>query len=133
MGNAPKPNHKRTQSESSSCKKLLTSLGLMLALGLLTSTQAVAEMLDGASIRKLALQGTWATQDKWGRYWSWSEDNSVCLRLFDQNGDCSDTDTWKIDGDVICYELKWWGEIAGVRSQCVSVAALGDIHYETRY
>jgi hypothetical protein len=132
MGNASKPNNKRTLSESSFCKKRLIGLGL-LALGIFAGSQAVAETLDGPSIRKLALQGTWAAHDKWSGYWSWSADNSVCLRLFDQYDDCSDTGTWKIDGNVICYELQWWGETSGVRSQCVSVASLGGLHYETRY
>ncbi len=133
VGNAPKPNHTRTHSESSSCKKRLTGMGLVLVLGVLAGTQAVAETLDGASVRKLAHQGVWAGRDKWGGYWSWNADNSVCLRLFDQNGECSDTGSWKIVGDEICYELKWWGEIMGVRSQCVSVNRLSDIHYETRF
>ena len=61
MGNAPKP-HKRTQTESSSCRKRVASLGLTLALGLLTSAQAAAETLDSAAIQKLALQGTWAAE-----------------------------------------------------------------------
>jgi hypothetical protein len=93
---------------------------------------AVAQALDGSEIRDLALRGAWLAQENWG-YWSWSDDNSVCLRLFGPDGDCADTGRWTIDGDVMCYALTWWGESYDVRQNCFTVHSKGGFHYETRY
>jgi hypothetical protein len=93
---------------------------------------AVAQALDGSEIRDLALRGVWLAQENWG-YWSWRDDNSVCLRLFGPDGDCADTGHWAIDGDVMCYELTWWGESYDVRQNCFTVHSKGGFHYETRY
>jgi len=107
--------------------------GLAISLGFLGSYPAVAEVLDGEAIRNLALRGTWAAvPSDWG-YWSWSEDNTVCLRVFGPDGDCADTGTWNIDGDVMCYELTWWGESYDIRKNCYTVHPLDGGSYETRY
>ena len=132
MTNAPKRNFGIKQSKSSNRGKLLASLGLMLTLCLLANSPAEAQALDGTAIQKLALQGTWAAEKDWGN-WSWSEDNTVCLRLTDQSGDCADTGTWTINGDVMCYELAWWGESYDVRKNCFTVNSLGDDRYEALY
>jgi hypothetical protein len=84
------------------------------------------------AIRKLALKGTWAAQNDWG-YWSWSEDGTLCLRVFGPDGDCADTGTWSINGEVMCYELTWWGEGYDVRKNCYTVHGLDGEHFETRY
>ncbi len=55
------------------------------------------------------------------------------FRLLDQNGDCADTGTWTINGDAMCYELTWWGETEGDRTNCLTVHALGDDRYEALY
>ncbi len=104
----------------------------ILALGVLANSPAEAQTLDGTAVEKLALQGTWAAENDWGN-WSWSEDNTVCLRLADQSGDCADTGTWTVNGDVMCYELTWWGEAGDVKANCFTVHALGDGRYEARY
>ncbi len=98
----------------------------------LFASPSLAEQLDGAAVRELALQGTWQAQNDWG-YWSWSEDGSVCLRMIGPEGDCADTGTWHIDGDVMCYELTWWGSSYDIRTNCYTVHSLGDGNYETRY
>lgn len=105
---------------------------LAVSLELFSSSSAVAQALHGDAIQDLALQGTWAAQNDWG-YWSWSEDNTLCLRVFGPDGDCADTGTWSISGDVMCYELAWWGEAYDVRKNCYTVQALSDGGYETRY
>ncbi len=132
MTNAPKRNFGIKQSKSSNRGKLLASLGLMLTLCLLANSPAEAQALDGTAIQKLALQGTWVAERAWGN-WSWSEDNTICLRLVDQSGDCADTGTWTINGDVMCYELTWWGESYGVRKNCFTVNSLGDDRYEALF
>ena len=114
-------------------RRRLASLGLMLMLGLLASSPAEAQALNGAAVQKLALQGTWvAERTGWG-YWSWGADNTVCLRLLNETEDCADTGTWTINGDVMCYELTWWGEAYDVRINCFTVHAVGDDRYETLY
>ncbi len=133
MTNAPKRNHGTKQSRPCNRGKRLASLGLILTLGLLANSPAEAQALDGTAIQKLALQGTWAAEEAgWGN-WSWREDNTVCLRLLDQNGDCADTGTWTINGDAMCDVLTWWGETEGDRTNCLTVHALGDDRYEALY
>ena len=110
----------------------LASLGLMLTLGLLANSPAEAQALKGTAIQKLALQGTWVAEADWG-YWSWGADNTVCLRCLNQTGDCADTGTWTINGDVMCYELTWWGESYDVRTNFFTVHVLGDDRYEALY
>ena len=110
-----------------------TCTGLIITLGFFSSSLANAQALDEKAIQDLALQGTWAAEKKdWG-YWSWSEDNTVCLRVISADGDCADTGTWTVDGNVMCYELTWWGKSYDVRKNCFTVHALGDGRYETLY
>jgi len=105
---------------------------LIITLGFFSSYPASAQALDGNAIQNLALQGTWAAEKDWG-YWSWSEDKTVCFRKIGADGDCADTGTWAVDGDVMCYELTWFGESYGVRKNCFTVQKLGDGRYETLY
>ncbi len=113
----------------------LASLGLMLTLGLLANSPAEAQALNGTAIQKLALQGTWVADRNAGlpEHWSWGADNTVCLRLLNETGDCADTGTWTINGDVMCYELTWWGEADDDRINCFTVHAVGDDRYEALY
>ena len=111
----------------------LASLGLMLTLGLLANSPAEAQALNGTAVQRLALQGTWAAEDAEFGYWSWGADNTVCFRLHNQTGDCADTGTWRINDDVMCYELTWWGKSIGIRTNCFTVHVLGDDRYEALY
>lgn len=86
------------------------------------------QALNKDALTKLALQGTWQTK-RFG-HWSWNEDNSVCLRLLGLDEDCSDTGTWKIDEDILCYELTWWGESYQIKKNCFTVVALDGGRYE---
>lgn len=111
----------------------LASLVLLLTVGLFNYSAAETQTLNGAAILKLALQGTWAADHAESGYWSWGADNTVCFRLLDPTGDCADTGTWKINGDVMCYELTWWGESIGDRTNCFTVQARGYDRYEALY
>jgi hypothetical protein len=124
--------HKLVRSGPSNRWGRLACAGIAIALGCFSSSSASAQALDGNAIHELALKGTWAAENDWG-YWSWSEDKTVCFRKIGANGDCADTGTWAIDGDVMCYELTWFGESYDVRKNCVTVHALDDGRYETRY
>ena len=89
-----------------------------------------AQALGEDAVRELALQGTWAAEKDWG-YWSWSDDNTVCLRVYSADGDCTDKGTWSVDGEVLCYELEWWGETYDLRKNCFTVQPMDDGRYET--
>ena len=89
-----------------------------------------AQALGEDAVRELALQGMWAAEKDWG-YWRWSEDNSVCLRVYSPDGDCTDKGTWNVNGEVLCYELEWWGETYDVRKNCFTVQPLDEGRYET--
>ncbi len=107
----------------------LANLVLLLTLGLLANTPAEAQALYGTYIQKISLQVTWTAENGYG-YWSWKEDNSVCIRLFENDADCADTGTWTRNDDVICYEFTWWGKSNDVRTNCITVHALGDDRYD---
>ncbi len=133
MTSAPKRNREKRSSKPCNLGKRLVGLALMLTLGLLASSPAAAQALDGNAIQKLALQGTWAAEyPEWGN-WSWNKDETVCLRVGGTEGKCADTGTWVINDNVICYELTWWGEAVGDRKNCFTAQALGDGRYETLY
>ncbi len=110
----------------------LASLGLMLTLGLLANSPVEAQALDGPAIQKLALQGMWAAENDYG-YWSWKEDNSICLRKIEKSGKCTDTGTWSITGDVMCYKLTWLWKSYGLNDNCFTIQALKDGRYETLF
>ena len=101
-----------------------------LVFGLLTLPLPVmAQELDGNAVLELALRGMWDAKD-WS-YWSWHEDNTVCVRLFASDEDCADTGTWAMEGPALCYELTWFGEGYGVRENCFTVRALDENSFET--
>jgi len=105
---------------------------LIMTFGFLVSSPVVAQALDGNAVQALALQGTWAAEKDWG-YWTWNADDTVCVRVLEPNGDCSDTGTWAINGEALCYELTWFGESYDVRENCVTVHPLEDGRYDARY
>ena len=123
------------QNQKDYLMRLLASLGLILTLDLLANSPAAAQSLDGAAVQKLALQGTWVSEKPLKNWmsWSWSEDNKVCLHLVNPKGKCADTGTWTINGDVMCYELTWWGKSMDVRNNCFTVQAHGDGQFEALY
>lgn len=99
---------------------------------ILVGPQAQAQALDGAELRDLALRGTWSASLGYG-YWTWKEDNTVCLRLHEPNENCSDTGTWKIDGNKLCYEYTWWGQAEDMRELCLTIIALDGGQFEVRH
>ena len=111
--------------------KLTKVFGFVCAVFMLTAVQAQA--LGGADIMKLADRGTWQAEETEYGNWTWKEDHTVCFRISNQKGKCADTGSWKIDGNVICYELSWYGKSVGINKNCFTVRELGNGRYETRY
>ena len=97
------------------------------------ATSIEPAVLDSNALTKLALQGTWQPKRGAFGHWSWGEDKSVCHRMFGLKEDCSDTGTWEINDNVLCYELTWWGESYGIRKNCFTVVALDGGRYEALY
>ena len=118
---------KRTQNYI--LMRISASLGLMLTLVLLSNSPAMAQALDGTAIQKLAFQGMWIAENDWGN-WSWKEDKTVCLRKTEKSGKCTDTGTWSINGNVLCYKLTWLWKSYGAKDNCFTIQALKDGKYE---
>jgi len=97
------------------------------------STRAMAQELDNAALKELAIRGTWQADHAEYGLWTWGEDGSVCLRLGSADGDCFDTGTWEISGNILCYELTAWGESVGERVNCFTVNAMEGSRYETLF
>jgi hypothetical protein len=122
----------RVLSNYSTAKAAFAILGMAAAIFLIAGAPAQAQALDGLAIKELALRGTWNAQSSGWGFWSWDEDGSVCLRLNEPTGECSDTGTWAIDGDSICYEFEWVWESEGQRALCLHINDLGG-HYEAQH
>ncbi len=112
-------------------KTTATIAAVWAALALGGSGSAMAQDLDGDAIRALAARGTWHAEFAEYGFWDWREDGTVCLWLGAPTGECADTGTWSVDGNVLCYELTWWGASVGERDACVTVRALDDKRFET--
>ena len=62
----------------------------------------------------------------------WNDDNSVCFRIIDvEEGKCTDTGTWKTSGNVLCFELSFWGKSYEENKGCYTIETLGDGEYQT--
>lgn len=111
--------------------RLVKSLAISL-LAFCASTQAADTTLDAKAVRTLASGHTWRAKfySPSPTYWSWRTDGSFCLRLDDETAKCSDTGTWKVDGDRLCYKTTWWGQTSGVGAGCIRVVALDKGSYD---
>lgn len=116
----------------SKLKRLAKWLPLLALYGLIAASPAQAEPLDGAALKKLAFSGTWK-DTRWNSRWKWNEDNTVCLRKVANEDTCSDTGTWTMEDNVICYKYTWWGKSYDIQENCFTVAKLQDGRYEAYY
>jgi len=113
--------------------KHLLAIAIALAFCVFTAPASFADPFDAAALRELALSGVWTTEETDMGYWTWNEDGTVCLGLFEPSGECDDRGTWTIDGDAMCYALEWWGEMYGYRENCFTVQPIGDGRYQALY
>ena len=65
-------------------------------------------------------------------YWDFHADGSMCVRFAGAkpNERCADNGQWKLDGQTLCWELKYVGEQYGYKSACVTVQKAGAKHYQ---
>ena len=110
---------------------------LSLATLLLTITAIISPVasqeLEGNALKRLALQGIWEAEHAEYGFWKWNTDGTVCLRVGNKDGKCTDTGSWYVADNVLCYELKWWGNTAGERKNCFTVQPLKDGRFETLF
>lgn len=100
---------------------------------LCASFSAAADTLDAKAARSLVSDRIWKWKARSGpatKYWSWTSDGRVCLRIEDKNGKCADTGRWKLDTDRLCYDLKWGGASLGVKSNCFRISDKGNGIFE---
>lgn len=116
----------------SAAKATLAISGLAAAIVLVAGAPAQAQALDGPAIRELAVEGTWNADSSGYGFWSWHEDGSVCLRLSEPDGECTDTGTWSIEGGSICYEFGWVFRTEGQGAGCLRITAV-EGRYEALY
>jgi len=65
-------------------------------------------------------------------YWDFNADGSMCVRFAGAkpNDRCADTGQWKLDGQTLCWDLKYVGEQYGYKSACVKVQKAGAKDYQ---
>ena len=99
---------------------LLAATAVVGALGL---SNVSAEGLDAAQTQNLLAKGIWHIQigGVWN-YFTWNEDGSLCVRMYDPAAEsCDDEGSWRRDGSEVCYELTWWGSAYGQDAVCFTV------------
>lgn len=95
--------------------------------------QAAPAVLDAKAAASLLSDRLWHLKPTGAAsvyYWTWKSDKTVCVRFEEQSTKCDDTGRWKFDGDHVCYELTWWGESLGFRSDCFRIVDRGKGSYE---
>jgi len=99
--------------------------------GALICTSAQAQDLGAEELKLLALSGAWEADHAEYGTWTWTADGGVCLRLGSSDGDCADSGSYEISGEVLCYEFSWWGDSVGERQNCFTVRPIGADRFET--
>ena len=83
-----------------------------------------AEQLDAAQTEAVLLGGPWKATDTGVvyNYWFWNADGTLCLKANDPKVEsCDDTGSWSRDGNEVCYELQWWGQVYGLDKGCIHI------------
>jgi hypothetical protein len=65
-------------------------------------------------------------------YWDFNANGSLCPRFAGSKpkDKCSDEGKWRLEGDMLCWELRWVGEAQGYKSVCARIRKVNDKHYE---
>ena len=65
-------------------------------------------------------------------YWDFHADGSMCVRFAGAkpNERCADEGRWNLDGQTLCWNLKYVGEQYGYKSACVIVQKVGPQEYQ---
>lgn len=79
----------------------------------------------------VALQGD-PSNSGTSAYWDFHSDGSMCVRFAGAkpNDRCADDGRWNLEGQTLCWELKYVGEQYGYKSACVKVQKVGAQEYQ---
>lgn len=66
--------------------------------------------------------------------WDFRKDGSVCARAgASKVGDkCFDEGRWAVRDNLLCWDLRWFGESIGIKSKCSTVWKIGPERMELR-
>lgn len=115
---------------------------LMLAALLMSSVvvaQTPGDALSAEQLKALVSGKTWALtfggdlkDPSRTAYWDFKPEGSVCGRLHGakQGSKCADAGTWKLQGDVLCWNFEWIGVNYGYQSTCKRVRKADGKLYE---
>lgn len=118
-------------------KTLFLKSVMLLFTALAVTTVAIAKedakkFLDASAVKALASGHMWKVVKLvvgGYAYWEWKSDGSVCMRLEEETGSCTDKGRWKLDGNRLCWELEYFGDDLGLKSTCVDIADKGKGRY----
>ena len=114
---------------------------ISLALTILASACAVAFAQDigpedlSALVKgrkwQIAMQGDLSHAGH-ATYWDFNADGTVCARFggAKPNDRCADNGEWRLEGQMLCWDLKVIGEQYGYKSACVRIRKSGTQEYE---
>lgn len=96
--------------------------------------------IGGEAISKLVSDRTWHID--WAAcmggsngcktYWDFFAAGTLCARGIDatRKDKCADDGEWKIEKNMLCWELTWMGGGSGYKSTCIFVKTTGNEEYE---
>ena len=105
-------------------------------IGVQIARAAEVDALGVQQLRQLLNDNTWEMRLQGPymppTYWDWSADGSVCARILGSNKDdnCVDNGKWRIEGDVLCWKLEWYGKTEGLYSGCVDIETVSEGSYK---
>ena len=114
---------------------------LVLALVAVAASAQSAVTVAGRDLSALASGRSWSLSPYGdpdnpavSMVWDFRSDGSVCARAAGTKaGDpCADEGRWSIKGDLLCWELSWYGASYGFKTACSSVRALTGERLELR-
>lgn len=121
--------------------RIIDVLGLALALSEAGAAAQPAGSVGGGELTTLVAGRSWSLSPygdpdnaALSMVWDFRRDGSVCARAAGTKaGDpCADEGRWTLKGDVLCWELNWYGASYGFKSACSAVRASAPGRLELR-
>lgn len=111
-----------------------TFLVSLVAAGQMTGEQLTADQLKNlvhGRTLAMSMRGDLANPNS-VTYWDFNADGSLCPRFSGSKpkDKCSDEGKWRLQGDVLCWELQRVGEAQGYKSVCARVRKVNEKRYE---
>ena len=117
-----------------------TMIALLLTASMVTpALPQSSQNIKGESLRDLVAGRSWAISFQGNTdnprltlIWDFRKDGSICARAAGQErGEkCADEGSWAVRGDMMCWELKWFGKSQGFKSACSLVNKVGAGRFE---